>query len=235
MLEIRCLHIDYSGVIAVENASLDAAAGQITTIVGANGAGKSSTLKAISGLVRPAQGEIRFKGEYLNGKSPEQIVDMGICHVPEGRGLYPYMSVLDNLLVGAHRRKDKAGIRDDLDKVFDYFPVLKEHRHRIARNFSGGQQQMIAIGRGIMSRPDFYLFDEPSIGLAPLITRGVLDTISRIAREENCGVLLVEQNAKLALDVASFAYVMDLGAITLSGRSADLAANEEVRRAYLGL
>ncbi|WP_348649877.1 ATP-binding cassette domain-containing protein [Sinorhizobium sp. BG8] len=145
------------------------------------------------------------------------------------------MSVLDNLLVGAHLRKDQAGIRDDLDKVFGYFPVLKDHRHRVVRNFSGGQQQMIAIGRGIMARPRFYLFDEPSIGLAPLIVRDVLNTIATIAREEKCGVLLVEQNANLALDISSQAYVMELGHITLAGAARDLKSNEDVRRAYLGL
>lgn len=145
------------------------------------------------------------------------------------------MSVIDNLLVGAHRRRDHAGIRADLDKVFGYFPDLQDHRHRQARNFSGGQQQMIAIGRGIMSRPEFYIFDEPSIGLAPLITRDVLNTISRIAHDEKCGVLQVEQNAKLALDISSGAYVMDLGHITMSAAAADLIADERVRKAYLGL
>lgn len=235
MIEINDLAVDYGGVIALDGVSLTAREGVITTIVGANGAGKSTLLKAISGLVTPSRGQIAFNGATLVGLSPEMIVGKGISHVPEGRGLFPYMSVKDNLLVGAHRRTDKAGIRDDLDKVFHYFPILKEHRHRIARNFSGGQQQMIAIGRGIMSRPQFFLFDEPSVGLAPLIVREVLNTIATIARDEKRGVLLVEQNANLALDIATDAYVMELGSITLSGSAKDVKANEGVRKAYLGL
>ena len=235
MIEVRDLSVDYAGVVALDGVSLVARDGIITTLVGANGAGKSSLLKAISGLVPAGGGEIALDGAPLRGTAPEDIVRKGICHVPESRRLFPYMSVLDNLLVGAHLRQDAAGIRDDLDKVFDYFPVLKDHRHRIARNFSGGQQQMIAIGRGIMSRPRFYMFDEPSIGLAPLIVRDVLNTISRIAAEERRGVLLVEQNANLALDIASEAYIMELGRITLSGPAKALKNDERVRRAYLGL
>ncbi|MBE7183276.1 MAG: ABC transporter ATP-binding protein [Methylobacterium mesophilicum] len=235
MLEIDSIAFDYGGVIALESVSLSARGGEITTLVGANGAGKTTLLKAVSGLLKPRQGRITFDGVDLDGLSPERIVGMGICHVPEGRGLFPYMSVLDNLLVGAHLRKDAAGIRDDLDKVFHYFPALKEHRHRPARNFSGGQQQMIAIGRGIMSRPRFFLFDEPSIGLAPLIIREVLDTIANIVRNEKRGVLLVEQNANLALDIAAQAYVMELGHITLSGEAREIKADERVRKAYLGL
>ncbi|MBP9183477.1 MAG: ABC transporter ATP-binding protein [Fuscovulum sp.] len=235
MIEVRDLSVDYAGVVALDGVSLVARDGIITTLVGANGAGKSSLLKAISGLVPAGGGEITLDGASLRGMAPEDIVRKGICHVPESRRLFPYMSVLDNLLTGAHLRQDAAGIRDDLDKVFDYFPVLKDHRHRIARNFSGGQQQMIAIGRGIMSRPRFYMFDEPSIGLAPLIVRDVLNTISRIATEEKRGVLLVEQNANLALEIASEAYIMELGKITLSGPAKALKNDERVRRAYLGL
>lgn len=235
MLSVAALTIDYSGIVAADNVSLVASEGSITSLIGANGAGKSSVLNAISGLLEPASGEISFEGESLVGLSPDEIVRRGVCHVPEGRGLFPYMSVNDNLLTGAHLRRDAAGIRDDLDKVFHYFPALKDHRHRLARNFSGGQQQMIAIGRGIMSRPRLYLFDEPSIGLAPLIVRDVLNTIAKMAREEKCGVLLVEQNANLALDISTEAYVMELGHITMSGEAKSLRTNEEVRRAYLGL
>jgi branched-chain amino acid transport system ATP-binding protein len=235
MIEVRNLSVDYAGVVALDEVSLTAGDGVITTLVGANGAGKSSLLKAVSGLVRPGSGEILLDGASLTGVAPEEIVRRGICHVPESRRLFPFMSVVDNLLVGAHLRRDKAAIRDDLDKVFHYFPVLKEHRHRIARNFSGGQQQMIAIGRGIMARPRFYMLDEPSIGLAPLMIREVLATIATIAREERRGVLLVEQNANLALDIASEAYIMDLGHITLSGPASSLKNDERVRRAYLGL
>lgn len=235
MLTITNLTVDYSGIIALDGVSLEASEGTITCLIGANGAGKSTVLKSISGLVPSRSGHISFDGDVISGLSPEEIVRRGICQIPEGRGLFPYMSVLDNLLVGAHLRKDQAGIRDDLDKVFSYFPVLRDHRHRVARNFSGGQQQMIAIGRGIMARPRFYLFDEPSIGLAPLIVKDVLNTIATIAREEKCGVLLVEQNANLALDISSQAYVMELGHITLAGDARDLKSNEEVRRAYLGL
>ncbi|WCM49478.1 ABC transporter ATP-binding protein [Pseudomonas sp. WJP1] len=235
MLEINQLSVDYAGVMALDNVSLTAREGVVTALVGANGAGKSTLLKAISGLLSPRSGGISFGGGSLLALSPQAVVRRGICHVPEGRGLFPYMSVLDNLLVGAYLRKDKAAISDDLDKVFHYFPVLKEHRHRLARNFSGGQQQMIAIGRGIMSRPQFYLFDEPSIGLAPLITREVLGTIATLARDEKCGVLLVEQNANLALDIAEDAYVLELGRTLLAGKACALKADEGVRRAYLGL
>lgn len=235
MLDVKNVAIDYSGVVAVDGVSLAAREGVITALVGANGAGKSTLLKAISGLVRLRHGSISFRGEDIHDLPPEQIVVRGICHIPEGRGLFPYMSVLDNLLTGAHLRTDRSGIKADLDKVFHYFPVLKDHRHRIARNFSGGQQQMIAIGRGIMSRPKLYLFDEPSIGLAPLIVRDVLGAIAQIARDEGCGVLLVEQNANLALDIAADAYVMELGHITMSGGGQQLKSDEGVRRAYLGI
>jgi len=235
MLEIRNLSVDYSGVIALQDISLTARPGRITALVGANGAGKTTLLKAISGLLKPSAGEIVFNGCLLLGRTPNTIVNAGLCHVPEGRGLFPYMSLLDNLLLGAYRRKDRDGIDQDLEKVFSYFPSLKDHRNRLARDFSGGQQQMIAIGRGIMSRPAFYLFDEPSIGLAPLVTREVLNTIGRIAREEDRGVLLVEQNANLALDLASDAYVIELGHIVLSGPAEAIKADENVRKAYLGL
>ncbi|MEI4488744.1 ABC transporter ATP-binding protein [Frigidibacter sp. MR17.14] len=235
MLDLSGVTVDYAGIVAVDDVSLSAAPGAITTLVGANGAGKSSLLRAISGLIRPARGSIRFDGAETTGLGPEELVRRGLCHVPEGRGLFPYMSVRDNLLSGAHLRRDTARVRDDLDRVFHYFPILRDHQHRIARNFSGGQQQMIAIGRGIMSRPRFYIFDEPSIGLAPLIVREVLDTIATLARDEGCGVLLVEQNANLALEIASTGYVMDLGRITLSGPSAELKADQRVREAYLGL
>jgi branched-chain amino acid transport system ATP-binding protein len=235
MLAVSNLTVDYSGIIALESVSVSARQGVITTLVGANGAGKSTVLKAISGLVSPRAGQITFDGESILGLPPEEIVRRGICHVPEGRGLFPYMSVLDNLLAGAHLRRDRAGVRSDLEKVFDYFPALKDHRHRIARNFSGGQQQMIAIGRGIMSRPRFYIFDEPSVGLAPLIVRDVLNTIAAIAREEKCGILLVEQNANLAMNIAADAYVMELGHIILSGDAKELKANEAIRKAYLGV
>lgn len=235
MLAVEGLTVDYAGIIALDGVSISAEEGVVTSIVGANGAGKSTILKSVSGLVRPQKGQMRFNGELISNLPPERIVQRGICQVPEGRGLFPYMSVLDNLLVGAHLRRDQAAIRDDLDKVFDYFPVLKDNRNRIARNFSGGQQQMIAIGRGIMSRPKFYLFDEPSIGLAPLIICDVLKTIARLAREEKCGVLLVEQNANLALEISTKAYVMELGKVVLEGPAMDIKNNEEVRRAYLGL
>ena len=235
MLEIRNLSVDYAGVIALQDVSLTARPGKITALVGANGAGKTTLLKAVSGLLRPGAGEIVFNGHPLVGQTPNAIVAAGLCHVPEGRGLFPYMSLLDNLLLGAYRRKDKVGINHDLEKVFSYFPGLKDHRHRLARDFSGGQQQMIAIGRGIMARPAFYLFDEPSIGLAPLVTREVLNTIGHIAEEEDKGVLLVEQNANLALDLASEAYVIELGHIVMSGSAQAIKADENVRKAYLGL
>ena len=235
MLSVKGLCVDYNGIVALDEVSVDAPDAAITALIGANGAGKTTLLKTISGLLRPSSGEITFASQNLVGKKPETIVGYGISHVPEGRGLFPFLTVRDNLMTGAHLRRDTAGVKADLEKVYAYFPVLKERRHQLAKNLSGGQQQMIAIGRGIMANPKFYLFDEPSVGLAPLIVQEVMNTIKEISIKENRGVILVEQNASLALGIAEKAYVLELGKVVLEGTGRNVAEDPGVRKAYLGL
>lgn len=234
MLNIKNISIDYSGIEAVKDVSIDVEKGSVTTLIGANGAGKSSILRSISGLITPDKGEIRFKEERIDGLKPFEIVQKGITQVPEGRGLFPYMSVLDNLLTGAYRRKDSSGIKRDLEKVYTYFPVIKRMSKKLARNMSGGEQQMVAIGRALLANAELYLFDEPSIGLAPIFVQDLIRTIERIAKDEGCGVILVEQNANLALDIAKKVYVLELGKVVLEGTSTELRNNPELKRAYLG-
>lgn len=221
--------------MALDGVSLEASDAAVTVLIGANGAGKTTLLNTISGLLQPASGDITFESRSLLGKKPESIVGLGISHVPEGRGIFPLLSVYDNLMTGAHLRRGRAGIRADLEKVYSYFPILGERRSQLARNLSGGQQQMLAIGRGIMADPKFYLFDEPSVGLAPLIVQEVLNTIKDISINEKRGVILVEQNANLALRIAERAYVLELGRVALEGTGKSISEDPGVRRAYLGL
>jgi branched-chain amino acid transport system ATP-binding protein len=234
MLSLRNLSVRYDGVRALRDVSIDVDKGSITSLIGANGAGKSTTLKAISGLVPVSSGEIWFEGQRIDGKPPEKIVSLGIGHVPEGKQLFLEMSVRDNLLTGAHLRKDQDRLEQDLERIYGYFPVLREARHRKASTLSGGEQQMLAIGRGLMSNPKLLLLDEPSLGLSPIITREVGSIINRIA-EEGVSILLIEQNANLALQLARMNYVMETGTIALQGESEVLQNNEHVRAAYLGL
>jgi branched-chain amino acid transport system ATP-binding protein len=235
MLSIRNLCVDYDGIVALDTVSIDAPDAAVTALIGANGAGKTTLLKTISGLLHPSSGEITFESLSLLGEKPERIVGRGISHVPEGRGLFPVLSVRDNLMTGAHLRRDKGGIKTDLDKVYSYFPVLKDRRHQLAKNLSGGQQQMLAIGRGIMANPKFFLFDEPSVGLAPLIVEEVLNTIKDISVNEKRGVVLVEQNANLALRIADRTYVLEMGKVVLEGTGQSVAEDPRIRKAYLGL
>lgn len=236
MLSLKSIVVRYGEVTALKGLSLEAEAGAITTLIGANGAGKTTTLRAISGLVPIASGEIWFDGQRLDGLKPEEVVKKGITQVPEGRGLFPWMSVQDNLLTGAFLRRDKGAIKKDLEKVYEYFPALREMRNRLAKDMSGGQQQMLAFGRGLLAKPKFFLLDEPSMGLAPLIVENIIhNTIKRIAEEEKTGILLVEQNASLALDLADKAYVLELGEIVLEGRAKELKGHPEVKSAYLGV
>ena len=221
--------------MALDGVSLEASDAAVTVLIGANGAGKTTLLNTISGLLQPASGDIEFESRSLLGRKPESIVGLGISHVPEGRGIFPLLSVYDNLMTGAHLRRDRAGIRADLEKVYSYFPILGERRSQLARNLSGGQQQMLAIGRGIMADPKFYLFDEPSVGLAPLIVQEVLGTIKDISINEKRGVILVEQNANLALRIAERAYVLEMGRVALEGTGKSISEDPGVRRAYLGL
>ena len=233
MLELRDIHTYYGNIRAVRGISIEVNAGEKVCIIGANGAGKSTTLMTISGVHAPVEGNIHFEGGDITPTSAEQRVTLGISQVPEGRLIFPDMTVLENLELGAYIRNDTAGIRSDLNRIFDYFPVLAERRRQRGGSLSGGEQQMLAIGRSLMSNPRLLLLDEPSLGLAPLIVKQIFEIIQQI-NEEGTTILLVEQNAQLALNVTNRGYVMETGEITIEGESVDLLADERVRQAYLG-
>ncbi len=234
LLEIRDVVARYGAVEALHGISLDVAEGEIVSLLGANGAGKSTTLKAISRVIAPASGSIAFAGTSLDGLQPEDVVALGIAHVPEGRRIFPGLTVIDNLRLGATaRRARRAEIDADVDEALGVFPKLRSLSSKLGWTLSGGEQQMLAIARGLMAKPKLLLLDEPSLGLAPLIVTDVMETIVRIARNGTT-VLLVEQNAHLALQIASRAYVLETGRVALSGAAAELLASEEMRRAYLG-
>ncbi|MCE2400390.1 ABC transporter ATP-binding protein [Candidatus Poribacteria bacterium] len=233
MLELRGIHTYYGNIRAVRGISIEVSAGEKVCIIGANGAGKSTTLMTISGVHTPVEGSVYFEDEDITSTSAEQRVTFGISQVPEGRLIFPDMTVLENLELGAYIRNDTAGIRSDLNKIFDYFPVLAERRRQRGGSLSGGEQQMLAIGRSLMSNPRLLLLDEPSLGLAPLIVKQIFEIIQQI-NEEGTTILLVEQNAQLALNVTNRGYVMETSEITIEGPSADLLADERVRQAYLG-
>lgn len=231
ILEIKDLSVSYGGIEAIKNISLDVEAGSIVTLIGSNGAGKSSTLRSIAGIVKAKSGEVLFEGENILGLSPDQIVKRGVTLVPEGRRVFPNLTVAENLHVGAYLRKDD--IKPDIEYVYDLFPRLKERSWQFAGTLSGGEQQMLAVGRALMARPKLIMMDEPSLGLAPLVVQGIFDII-RTINKAGITVLLIEQNANMALKVADYAYVMQTGEITLSGTGAELLENEEVKEAYLG-
>ena len=231
ILEIKDLVVSYGGIEAVKGIDLNVEQGKIVTLIGSNGAGKSTTLKTIAGLVKPKSGTITFNGEPLLGKSTDQIVSRGVTLVPEGRRVFPNLTVEENLRIGAYLRKES--IRDDLARVYDLFPRLRERDWQLAGTLSGGEQQMLAVGRALMAKPQLVMMDEPSLGLAPIVVRGIFDIIREI-NAQGITVLLIEQNANMALKIADQAYVMQTGVITLSGSGSALAANEEVRAAYLG-
>ncbi|MBN2283192.1 MAG: ABC transporter ATP-binding protein [Deltaproteobacteria bacterium] len=235
MLELRDVHTYYGNIEALKGISLELSEGEIITLIGANGAGKSTTLMSICGIVPPRRGEIYFEGAPISGLPPNKIVSLGICQVPEGRHIFPYLSVVENLDMGAYLRKDRAGIHKDMEYVFDLFPILAQRRHQAGGTLSGGEQQMLAISRAIMARPRLLLLDEPSLGLAPLVVRQIFEIIGKINRENRTTIFLVEQNANIALKVANRGYVMENGRITISDSSANLLANENVKRAYLGI
>ena len=231
ILKINDLKVNYGGIEAVKGISFDVPTGEIITLIGANGAGKSSTLRAIAGLVKPASGSIVFEGDDITGKDPTAIVTKGITLVPEGRKIFPDLTVLENLRIGAYLRNDD--LTDDLNWVYDLFPRLKERSWQAGGTLSGGEQQMLAVGRALMSRPKVIMMDEPSLGLAPIIVRGIFDIIKEI-NKQGVTVLLIEQNANMALKTADIGYVMETGRITMSGAGAELLTNEEVKKAYLG-
>ena len=231
ILKISDLKVNYGGIEAVKGISFEVPKGEIVTLIGANGAGKSSTLRAISGLVKPAGGSIFMNGEDITGKDPTDIVKKGITLVPEGRKIFPDLTVLDNLRIGAYLRNDD--LTDDLNWVYDLFPRLKERSWQEGGTLSGGEQQMLAVGRALMSRPKIIMMDEPSLGLAPIIVRGIFDIIKEI-NKQGVTVLLIEQNANMALKTAHAGYVIETGRITMSGTGKELLADEKVKEAYLG-
>jgi len=233
MLKIDNIHVYYGAIHALKGVSLEVHKGEIVTLIGANGAGKSTTLRTVSGLLAPKSGSIAFLGENIAGMPAHEIVKHGISQVPEGRRIFAEMSVQENLEMGAFTRKDKAGVEKDFEIVYNRFPRLKERRKQQAGTLSGGEQQMLAMGRALMSRPKLLLLDEPSMGLAPLLIKEIFSIIEDINREGTT-VLLVEQNANMALSIAHRAYVMETGRITLQGAAKELAASEDVRKAYLG-
>jgi branched-chain amino acid transport system ATP-binding protein len=233
MLSVENIHVYYGNIAAVKGISLDVMKGEIVTLIGSNGAGKSTTMRAISGLVSPRRGAITFEGRKISGMPGHQVTALGISQSPEGRRIFGRMTVDENLDLGAFLRNDKDGILEDRDRVYDLFPRLKERVHQKAGTLSGGEQQMLAVARALMGRPRLLMLDEPSMGLAPLLVELIFNTIRQI-REQGMTILLVEQNALAALDVADRAYVLESGVIKQTGKASDLAASDEVRKAYLG-
>ncbi len=233
MLELRDIHTYYGNIRAVRGISITVNKGEMVCLIGANGAGKSTTLMTTSGIHTPAEGSIYFEEQDITNTSAEERVGLGISQVPEGRLIFPDMTVLENLELGAYSRADKQGIREDLSKIFQFFPVLEERQKQRGGSLSGGEQQMLAIGRALMSHPRLLLLDEPSLGLAPLIVKQIFEIIEQI-NADGTTILLVEQNAQIALQVTDRGYVMETGEITIEGTSADLLADERVRQAYLG-
>ena len=231
ILSVNNLQVNYGGIEAVKGISFDVTEGDIVTLIGANGAGKSSTLRSIVGLVKPKSGSIIFNGEELTGKDTTSIVSKGITLVPEGRRVFADLTVLENIKIGAYLRKDN--LSEDIAWVYDLFPRLKEREWQLAGTLSGGEQQMLAVARALMSRPKVIMMDEPSLGLAPIIVKGIFDIIREI-NKQGVTVLLIEQNANMALKVADYAYVLETGRVQLSGPGRELMANEEVKKAYLG-
>ncbi|MEA1961558.1 MAG: ABC transporter ATP-binding protein [Bacillota bacterium] len=233
MLEVNGIDVYYGAIHALKKVSLNVEEGSIVTLIGANGAGKTTTLKTISGLLRPRKGEVLFKGVDISKVAPEKIVGMGISQVPEGRRVFPLMSVMENLEMGAYLRRDKEGIAEDLENVFRRFPRLEERKKQMAGTLSGGEQQMLAMGRALMASPELLLMDEPSMGLAPLLVKEIFEIIRDI-NAKGTTVLLVEQNAKMALSIVDKAYVVESGSIVLEGNAEDLLQSDDVQKAYLG-
>lgn len=233
MLKVTGIDVYYGAIQALKGVSIEVAQGSIVTLIGANGAGKTSTLKSISGLLRPRKGSIQFKNREISRLAPEKIVELGISQVPEGRRVFPGMSVLENLEMGAYLRRDKKGVQTDLEGIFQRFPRLLERRKQLAGTLSGGEQQMLAIGRALMARPKLMLMDEPSMGLAPLLVKEIFEIIKDI-NQKGTTILLIEQNANMALSIADKAYVIETGEIVLEGSAGDLLISQDVKRAYLG-
>jgi branched-chain amino acid transport system ATP-binding protein len=232
--ELRSISVHYDKVQALKDVSIYLEQGEIVALIGANGAGKTSTLRAITALAKPSAGEIWFEGKRIDGLEPASVVALGISMVPEGRHVYPFMSVKDNLLMGAYLRKDRAAIKADLERIYARFPRVKERLRQQAGSLSGGEQQMVVISRALMARPKLLLLDEPSLGLAPKIVRDIARAIVEINRDERISVVLVEQNSRMALKISNRAYALETGRIALAGKSADLLNNDHIRKLYLG-
>ncbi|MFM7948872.1 MAG: ABC transporter ATP-binding protein [Actinomycetales bacterium] len=233
LLDVKNIEVAYGKIVAVKDVSLNVNEGEIVTLIGSNGAGKSTTLRTISGLLKPKKGEISFNGKRIDGTPGHEIVGLGICHAPEGRRIFARMTVKENLELGAFLRNDKAGVSSDMDRVLELFPRLKERIQQRAGTMSGGEQQMLAVSRALMGSPKLLLLDEPSMGLAPVLVEMIFDTITKI-RQQGTTILLIEQNAMAALEVADRAYVLESGKVKLSGKAAELRKNDEITRAYLG-
>jgi len=235
MLKLNEVATYYGNIRALKGISMEISEGEIITLIGANGAGKSTTLMSICGIVPPRSGEILFLGKPIHDMKPNEIVSLGISQVPEGRRIFPYLTVMENLDMGAFLRKDREAIQKDLEYIFELFPILAARRHQPGGTLSGGEQQMLAVGRALMARPRLLLLDEPSLGLAPMIVKQIFEIINKINSENQTTIFLVEQNANLALKVAHRGYVMENGRITLADTAANLFSNEAVRKAYLGM
>jgi branched-chain amino acid transport system ATP-binding protein len=235
MLELKNIKTFYGNIQALKDVSIEISEGEIITLIGANGAGKSTTLMSICGIVPPRSGEILFMGKPIQDMAPNNIVSLGICQVPEGRRIFPFLTVAENLDMGAFLRKDKDEIKRDIEYIYELFPILAERRNQAGGTLSGGEQQMLAISRALMARPRLLLMDEPSLGLAPLVVKQIFDIIKKINAENKTTIFLVEQNANMALKVAHRGYVMETGRVSMSDTAANLLANDEVRKAYLGI
>ena len=235
ILKVSNIETCYGPIVAIRGISFDVPRGSIVTILGANGAGKSTVLKTIFGLMDPQKGSVAFEGRQIQGMDPDKVMRLGMSLVPEGREVFPFLSVRENLNMGAYTRRDAAGTAQDLAAVFEYFPVLKERAEQRAGSLSGGEQQMLAISRALMSRPRLMLLDEPSLGLSPKLVRDIFDIILRINRERNVTILLVEQNANMALQVAEYGYVLEVGRIVMADTSARLLQSDDIKEFYLGI
>ena len=233
MLEVKNIQVAYGKIVAVKDVSIDVKQGEIVTLIGSNGAGKSTTLRTISGLIKPKSGEILFNGKRIDGVPGHEIVGMGICHSPEGRRIFPRMTVKENLELGAFLRNDKTAVNADMDRVLELFPRLKERLKQTAGTMSGGEQQMLAVSRALMGDPKLLLLDEPSMGLAPVLVELIFETIVKI-RQQGVTILLIEQNATAALEVADRAYVLESGKVKMSGSAKELSSDDKVTKAYLG-
>ena len=233
LLELQALDVHYGAIHALRGISIRVGQGEIVSLIGANGAGKTTTLRAVSGMLRPSAGQIRYQGAFIGGLKPHRLVARGLCHAPEGRGIFPNLTVTENLSLGAFLRRDAEGIAQDLEKGFKLFPILKERATQMAGTLSGGEQQMLAIARALMSRPRLLLLDEPSLGLAPTVVETIFNIVQEI-NKQGVTILLVEQNAHLALQIANHGYVLETGTVVQTGTGTELLRSPEIRKAYLG-